>query len=110
MAEQNQTKPKFRTSIGGQALIEGIMMLGPDKRAIVCRGSGEMVEKVETVPPLKEKSPILGWPLIRGVAAFISSMVNGVKALSYSADQLPEDMQEERKTRKKLKVKVKSAE
>lgn len=86
---------KFKTSIGGQALIEGIMMLGPEKRAIVCRGSGEMVEKVEKVTPLKAKSPVLGLPLIRGVAAFISSMVNGVKALSFSADQLPEDMQEE---------------
>ena len=70
-------------------------MLGPEKRAIVCRGSGEMVEKVEKVTPLKAKSPVLGLPLIRGVAAFISSMVNGVKALSFSADQLPEDMQEE---------------
>lgn len=96
MSDKNtESSVKFKTSIGGQALIEGIMMLGPEKRAIVCRGSGEMVEKVETVTPLKEKSPILGWPLIRGVAAFISSMVNGVKALSYSADQLPEDMQEE---------------
>ena len=89
------TNEKFKTMIGGQALIEGIMMLGPEKRAIVCRGSGEMVEKVEKVTPLKAKSPVLGLPLIRGVAAFISSMVNGVKALSFSADQLPEDMQEE---------------
>lgn len=96
MSDKNaESSVKFKTSIGGQALIEGIMMLGPTKRAIVCRGSGEMVEKVEPVTPLKEKLPILGWPLIRGVAAFISSMVNGVKALSYSADQLPEDMQEE---------------
>lgn len=96
MSDKNtESSVKFKTSIGGQALIEGIMMLGPDKRAIVCRGSGEMVEKVETVTPLKAKSPVLGLPLIRGVAAFISSMVNGVKALSYSADQLPEDMQEE---------------
>ena len=92
---KTESSVKFKTSIGGQALIEGIMMLGPDKRAIVCRGSGEMVEKVEEVRPLKEKSPVLGWPLVRGVAAFISSMVNGVKALSYSAEQLPEDMQEE---------------
>ncbi len=90
-----ESSVKFKTSIGGQALIEGIMMLGPDKRAIVCRGSGEMVEKVEEVKPLKAKAPVLGLPLIRGVAAFISSMVNGVKALSYSAEQLPEDMQEE---------------
>ena len=96
MSDKNsESSVKFKTSIGGQALIEGIMMLGPDKRAIVCRGSGEMVEKVESVAALKDKSPVLGLPLIRGVAAFISSMVNGVKALSYSADQLPEDMQEE---------------
>lgn len=93
--KKDSSSVKFRTSIGGQALIEGIMMLGPEKRAIVCRGSGEMVEKVEKVTPLKAKSPVLGLPLIRGVAAFISSMVNGVKALSFSADQLPEDMQEE---------------
>lgn len=93
--KKDSSSVKFKTSIGGQALIEGIMMLGPEKRAIVCRGSGEMVEKVEKVTPLKVKSPVLGLPLIRGVAAFISSMVNGVKALSFSADQLPEDMQEE---------------
>ena len=96
MSDKNsESSVKFKTSIGGQALIEGIMMLGPDKRAIVCRGSGEMVEKVESVTAIRDKSPVLGLPLIRGVAAFISSMVNGVKALSYSADQLPEDMQEE---------------
>ena len=93
--KKDSSSVKFKTSIGGQALIEGIMMLGPEKRAVVCRGSGEMVEKVEKVTPLKAKSPVLGLPLIRGVAAFISSMVNGVKALSFSADQLPEDMQEE---------------
>ena len=93
--KKDSSSVKFKTSIGGQALIEGIMMLGPEKRAIVCRGSGEMVEKVEKVTPLKAKSPVLGLPLIRGVAAFISYMVNGVKALSFSADQLPEDMQEE---------------
>ena len=70
------------------------MMLGPEKRAIVCRGSGEMVEKVEKVTPLKAKSRTRASSYPR-VAAFISSMVNGVKALSFSADQLPEDMQEE---------------
>ncbi len=95
MSDKDNSSTAFKTSIGGQALIEGIMMLGPGKRAVVCRGSGEMVEKVEQVIPLKERSPVLALPLIRGVAAFISSMINGVKALSFSAEQLPEDMQEE---------------
>lgn len=81
----------FKTSIGGQALMEGIMMLGPKKRAIVCRGTDSHVVKVEDIKPLKEIHPVLAWPLIRGVAAFFSSMVNGVKAISYSAEQLPEE-------------------
>lgn len=81
----------FKTSIGGQALIEGIMMQGPKKRAIVCRGSGEHVIKVEEMKPLKETYPVLGWPLVRGVVGFISSMVNGVKAISYSAEQVPDE-------------------
>ena len=93
--KDNNESCAFRTTIGGQALIEGIMMLGPRKRAIVCRGQDGLIEKVEDVTPLKERSPILAWPLIRGVAGFLSSMVNGVKAISYSADQLPEDMQTE---------------
>lgn len=81
--------------IGGQALIEGILMRGPRKQAIVCRTAEGMTEKVEDITPLKEKYPVLGWPLIRGVAIFISSMVNGMKALTFSADQLPEDEQEQ---------------
>lgn len=85
----------FKTSIGGQALIEGIMMQGPKKRAIVCCTEDGFVEKVTDMKPLKEISPVLGWPLIRGCAGFISSMVNGVKALTFSAEQLPEDMQDE---------------
>ena len=96
MAKDNENKScSFKTSIGGQALIEGIMMLGPKKRAIVCRTEDGFVEKIEDVKPLKEISPILAWPLIRGVVGFISSMVYGVKALSFSAEQLPEDMQDE---------------
>lgn len=70
-------------------------MRGPRKQAIVCRTAEGMTEKVEDITPLKEKYPVLGWPLIRGVAIFISSMVNGMKALTFSADQLPEDEQEQ---------------
>ena len=93
--QKDKNSVQFKTSIGGQALIEGIMMLGPKKRAIVCRNENGFVEKVEDVRPFKDISPVLAWPLIRGVVGFISSMINGVKALSFSAEQLPEDMQEE---------------
>ena len=86
---------QFRTSIGGQALIEGILMRGPEKQAIVVRSKEGLVEKVEELHWVREKHPILGWPLIRGVIVFLDSMVKGMKALTYSADLLPEDEQEE---------------
>mgnify|MGYP000252548254 CR=1 FL=1 len=82
----------FRTTIGGQALIEGILMRGPEKQAIVVRDQeGNLVEKVEELRLIKDRYPILGWPLIRGTVNFLSSMVNGVKALMYSADFYPEE-------------------
>ena len=86
--KQNPSQEKFKTLIGGQALIEGILMQGPDKRAIVVRGPEGLVTKVE---PVKKRKSILTWPLIRGVVNFGSSMVNGVKALMYSADFFPEE-------------------
>ena len=91
----DKTQCSFRTSIGGQALIEGILMRGPKKQAIVCRTKDGLVEKVEEITPIKEKYPIFGWPLIRGSAVFLSSMVNGMKALTYSANLIPEDEQGE---------------
>jgi len=86
----------FRTSIGGQALIEGILMRGPKKQAIVCRlYDGTIHSKVEDLKFIKDRYPILGVPVIRGVAVFLDSMVKGIKALMYSAELLPEDQQEE---------------
>ena len=95
MAKQEKSCA-FRTSIGGQALIEGILMRGPEKQAIVCRKpDGDFAVKEETLELVKDKHPILGWPLIRGAVTFIDSMVKGVKAISWSAEQLPEELQEE---------------
>ncbi len=81
--KDNHPQEKFKTMIGGQALIEGIMMRGPEKQAIVCRSKGELVTKVE---PLVKKKGILTWPLIRGIVNFGGSMVGGVKSLMYSAE------------------------
>lgn len=85
---------KFKTMIGGQALIEGILMRGPDKDAVVCRQNGELVTEVSPrkLPP--EKSP-KRWPLIRGVVNFFDSQAVGIKALMRSADLSPEETEEE---------------
>lgn len=93
MSKDSETK--FKTSIGGQALIEGIMMRGPKKQAISVRSGDEIITKVEDLRLISSRYPILGLPLIRGVATFLTSMVNGVKAISYSAEFLPEEEQEE---------------
>ena len=84
----------FRTSIGGQALIEGILMRGPKKQAIVCRTAEGLVEKVDELKLLKDKYPIFGWPFIRGCVTFIDSMIKGMQALTYSAELVPVEDQE----------------
>ena len=91
MANENKSCPAFRTSIGGQALIEGILMRGPGKQAIVVRSPDGLVEKVEELTLVREKYPILGLPVIRGAVTFVDSLLKGVKALMFSADYFPED-------------------
>ena len=93
----------FKTSIGGQALIEGILMRGPKKQSIVCRTAEGIVEKVEELKVDKDKYPILGWPFIRGLFIFLSSMINGMQALMYSAELVPLEEQEEDKLDKWIK-------
>ena len=89
------TSCSFRTSIGGQALIEGILMRGPKKQAIVCRTADGLVEKTEELIFIKDRYPILGWPFIRGCATFLDSMVKGMQALTYSAELVPLEEQGE---------------
>ena len=95
MAEnKQQCCEKFKTMIGGQALIEGIMMRGPDKDAIVVRRADSL--SIETSP--RKKNPPKSWknlPFIRGIFNFFDSQVVGIKALLHSADLAPEEMQEE---------------
>ncbi|MBN2794338.1 MAG: DUF1385 domain-containing protein [Clostridia bacterium] len=74
------------TSIGGQALIEGVMMRGKDDIAIVVRKpDGELVTKVDPIKKgfLFKFSKL---PILRGIFAFIGSMIIGIKALNYSAE------------------------
>lgn len=82
----------FRTTIGGQALIEGILMRGPEKQAIVVRNQeGGLEVKEQPLKLIKDRHPILGVPFIRGVVNFGASLVEGVKALMWSAEFYPEE-------------------
>lgn len=92
MSNQSNSECCFRTTIGGQALIEGILMRGPEKQAIaVRRPDGGIELKVEELHLIKERYPILGLPFVRGTVVFLDSMVKGVKALMFSAEFYPEE-------------------
>ena len=75
---------KFKTTCGGQALIEGILMQGPEKRCVVVRKADGGLS-VET-EPVKKRTGWKALPFIRGVFVFCGSMVNGVRALMRSAE------------------------
>lgn len=92
MSNKNETQ--YKTTIGGQALIEGIMMVGPEKTSVVVRApeeEGGFAVKLEENKPWKERYPFLGLPILRGAFSFVTSMVRGTRALMFSADYYPED-------------------
>lgn len=75
------------TSIGGQAVLEGVMMRGPKEIATAVRKSdGEIVIDKKPVTSITQRFKFLKLPIIRGVVNFIESMVVGVKCLMFSAD------------------------
>ena len=83
---KNKCKPKH-TTIGGQALIEGIMMRGPSKTVIVCRApNGEIREKELKGNKTRFKKIIMKFPFLRGAFGLVDSLILGQKALMISAD------------------------
>ena len=91
---QETCQEKFKTMIGGQALIEGIMMRGPEKDAIAVRTKDGV--QLDIKPrKVRPKGSFATWPLIRGAVGFFDAQVTGVKALMQSADLAPEELQEE---------------
>jgi len=84
----------FRTTIGGQALIEGILMRGPKKQAVALRTPDRLVVQEEELNLIGDRYPVLKLPFIRGSVNFIDSMVRGIKALMYSAEQAGEEAYE----------------
>ena len=81
-----------RARIGGQAVIEGVMMKYEDQYAVAVRKPDQEIEvKVESYTPIGEKYKILKLPILRGVVNFFESLVIGVKTLTYSADFYEEE-------------------
>ena len=79
-------KKAFKTSIGGQALIEGVLMKGPSKIAIAVRKPDDDIElKIDDINDLSKKYKILSFPIIRGAYKLFDAMYTGINALTYSA-------------------------
>ncbi|MGH2729728.1 MAG: DUF1385 domain-containing protein, partial [Actinomycetota bacterium] len=81
-----------RPSIGGQAVLEGVMMRGPASWSVACRRPDDSIA-VERfpLPTLAERHPWLKWPLLRGCLVLGESLSIGIKALMISANQALED-------------------
>ena len=85
-------KPEKEIIVGGQAVIEGVMMRAPNSYAVaVRRQDGTIVAKSERLPKLAEKYPLLRVPILRGGAVLIHSMLLGIKAINFSATVVFED-------------------
>ncbi len=80
--------------VGGQAVMEGVMMRTPSAYAIACRRSdGSIITTAESLPKWSDKYKWLSWPVLRGGATLIQSMALGVKALNFSAKIWEEDFE-----------------
>lgn len=90
------SKKQHKTSVGGQALIEGIMMQGPKGAAMSVRlPDGTIDTEYKDRKLLKDKHKFFGFPLIRGIFSFIESLTFGYKCLMESAEKSGMDIQEE---------------
>ncbi len=77
-----------KLDVGGQAVIEGVMMRSARSFAVVCRRpNGEIVVKEDAWQPVWSRLRFLKWPFLRGGVALLEAMVNGIAALSFSANQ-----------------------
>ncbi|WP_148865995.1 DUF1385 domain-containing protein [Thermosediminibacter litoriperuensis] len=76
---------RAKPAIGGQAVIEGVMMRSPEFTAVAVRKNDEIIVKKEKNSSITDKYPVLKLPVLRGAVALIEMLVIGVRALSYSA-------------------------
>ncbi len=91
---------------GGQAVIEGVMMRGPDSRAIAVRKPDQSILVDEkAVGSITKKVPFLKWPFVRGTIVLIESLVMGIESLSFSASHATDD-EEEQLTTKEIVITI----
>lgn len=92
-----------KTTIGGQSILEGIMMKGPRKTCTVVRkpDGGLSIEEKEYTP-LREKVKLAGVPVIRGFVLMVQSLIEGFQAIDYSSKILMEDEEEEEPSKLEL--------
>lgn len=86
----------IRTAIGGQAVLEGVMMKSPEYTALAVRTSdGNIVTELKANKPAPPKGSFRTWPVVRGVFAFVDSLVEGMKITTRSAELAGEDFSAE---------------
>jgi uncharacterized protein YqhQ len=97
--------PERDLIVGGQAVIEGVMMRTPNAYAIAVRkADGTIVNTAARLPKWSDKFPILKLPVLRGGAVLIQSMGLGIKALNYSANEAFEEVEEAETRNVKVKL------
>ena len=96
--------------VGGQAVMEGVMMRTPSAYAIACRKSdGTIVTTAETLPKWSDTYKWLSWPVLRGGATLIQSMALGIKALNFSARIYEDDLKAQEELTKEKAVVMQEA-
>lgn len=96
--------------VGGQAVMEGVMMRTPSAYAIACRrADGSIVHTAESLPKWSDKYKWLSWPVLRGGATLIQSMALGIKALNFSTRIYEEDLKAQEELVKEAVVDTQAA-
>ncbi len=96
-----------RCDIGGQAVMEGVMMRSPDGTALAVRqANGSIVTEYDKAPPARKKGTFPTWPVVRGVYAFIDSLTTGMKVTTRSAELIGGEPEEPTKFEKWMAEKL----
>ncbi|HOA34678.1 MAG TPA: DUF1385 domain-containing protein [Bacillota bacterium] len=87
------TRPQW---VGGQAVLEGVMMRHHDRMVVACRRGDNSISLIaEKKVPLSKRCPLLGWPILRGAVSFFESLILGVHAINLSAAEVLQEEGEE---------------